>query len=74
MKQCTGSTGHRGDNQHRNGPEDRDSRGVGYPAYPEPYVITSGIEVAEIAYVGIFFAGFAVVDSRRFQMVSATPR
>ena len=29
--------------------------------HPVPYVITSGIEVAEIAYVGIFFAGFAVV-------------
>jgi hypothetical protein len=25
-----------------------------------PYVITSRIEVAEIAYVGTFFAGFAV--------------
>jgi hypothetical protein len=32
-----------------------------YGPHPVPYVITSGIEVAEIAYVGIFFAGFAVV-------------
>jgi len=28
---------------------------------PAPYVITSGFEVAEIAYVGVYFAGFAVV-------------
>jgi hypothetical protein len=28
---------------------------------PAPYVITSGVEVAEIGYLGICFAGFAVV-------------
>jgi hypothetical protein len=28
---------------------------------PAPYVITSGVEVAEIGYVGICFAGFAIV-------------
>jgi hypothetical protein len=28
---------------------------------PAPYVITSGFEVAEIAYVGICFVGFVVV-------------
>lgn len=28
---------------------------------PPPYVITSGVEVAEIGYVGVWFAGFAVV-------------
>jgi len=28
---------------------------------PPPYVITSGVEVAEIAYVGVCFAGFAVL-------------
>jgi hypothetical protein len=27
---------------------------------PPPYVITSGVEVAEIGYVGVCFAGFAV--------------
>ena len=29
--------------------------------HPVPYVITSGIEVAEIAYIGTLCAGFAVV-------------
>jgi hypothetical protein len=28
---------------------------------PAPYVITSGFEVAEIAYVSVYFAGFAAV-------------
>jgi hypothetical protein len=32
-----------------------------YGPHPVPYVITSGTEVAEIAYVGILSAGFAVV-------------
>lgn len=32
-----------------------------YGPHPVPYVITSGIEVAEIAYVGILCAGLAVV-------------
>jgi hypothetical protein len=32
-----------------------------YGPHPVPYVITSGIQVAEIAYIGILCAGFAVV-------------
>jgi hypothetical protein len=31
-----------------------------YGSHPVPYVITSGIEVAEIAYVGTFSTGVAV--------------
>jgi hypothetical protein len=31
-----------------------------YGSHPVPYVITSGIEVAEIAYVGTLSVGFAV--------------
>jgi hypothetical protein len=32
-----------------------------YGSHPAPYVITSGVEVAELAYIGVLSAGLAVV-------------